>query len=215
MTVPAEEPLKRDIGFLGSAFLSFNGLVGAGIFVLPGTLFDRFGAFSPLLFPLFGTLFLVIAVPFARVTSHFPATGGPVAYAAPFGRFASFQAGWLYYVARVAALAANATVFATYLSVFWPAAAGGIGRAAAILAMVGLTTAINVLGVRRAVRVLDALTLLKAAPLLLLAIWACCVCTLLAVLDVGNNHWASIRSRAAEAARRAAVSSASSTAPSG
>lgn len=168
----AEEPLKRDIGFFGSAFLSFNGLVGAGIFVLPGTLFDRFGAFSPWLFPLFGALFLVIAVPFARVTAHFPTTGGPVAYAAPFGRFASFQAGWLYYVARVAALAANATVFATYLSVFWPAAGEGVGRAAAILAMVGLTTAINILGVRRAVRVLDALTLLKAAPLLLLAVWA-------------------------------------------
>jgi amino acid transporter len=172
IAAPAEEPLKRDISFFGSAFLSFNGLVGAGIFVLPGTLFDRFGAFSPLLFPLFGALFLVIAVPFARVTAHFPATGGPVAYAAPFGRFASFQAGWLYYVARVAALAANATVFATYLSVFWPAAAGGLGRAAAILAMVALTTAINIVGVRRAVRALDALTLLKAAPLLLLALWA-------------------------------------------
>ncbi len=169
---PAEEPLKRDIGFLGSAFLSFNGLVGAGIFVLPGTLHDRFGAFSPLLFPLFGVLFLVIAVPFARVTAHHALSGGPVAYAAPFGRFASFQAGWLYYVARVAALAANATVFATYLATFWPAAASGVGRAAAILAMLALTTWINIMGVRRAIRLLDALTLLKAAPLLLLAIYA-------------------------------------------
>ena len=168
----AEEPLKREIGFLGSAFLSFNGLVGAGIFVLPGTLNDRFGAFSPWLFPLFGALFLVIAVPFARVTAHHPHSGGPVAYAAPFGPFASFQAGWLYYVARVAALAANATVFATYLGAFWPALSQGLGRAAAILAMLALTTGINIVGVRRAIRLLDAVTLLKAAPLLLLALAA-------------------------------------------
>ena len=88
----APEPLRRDIGFLGSAFLSFNGLVGAAIFVLPGTLDDRFGDFSPLLFPLFGGLALLIALPFARVASHFGGTGGPVAYAATFGPFASFQA---------------------------------------------------------------------------------------------------------------------------
>ncbi|NNM77496.1 APC family permease [Sphingomonas sp. ID1715] len=169
---PAEEPLKRDIGFLGSAFLSFNGLVGAGIFVLPGTLFDRFGGFSPLLFPLFGLLFLVIAVPFARVTAHHAKSGGPVAYAAPFGPFVSFQAGWLYYVARVAALAANATVFATYLASFWPWIGSGPGRASAIVAMVAVTSWINVIGVRRAIRWLDLLTLLKAAPLLLLALAA-------------------------------------------
>lgn len=169
---PTEEPLKREIGFFGSAFLSFNGLVGAGIFVLPGTLHDRFGAFSPWLFPLFGALFLVIAIPFARVTAHFPNSGGPVAYAAPFGRFAQFQAGWLYYVARVAALAANATVFATYLGAFWPQLGVGWGRAAAILTMVAGTTAINIIGVRRAVRLLDLLTLLKAAPLVLLALIA-------------------------------------------
>jgi basic amino acid/polyamine antiporter, APA family len=168
----AEEPLKRDIGFLGSAFLSFNGLVGAGIFVLPGTLFDRFGSFSPLLFPIFGLLFLLIAVPFARVAAHHTNSGGPVAYAAGFGPLASFQAGWLYFFARVSALAANATVFATYLAAFWPAVGSGLPRAVAILAMVALTTAINVMGVKRAIRWLDALTLLKAAPLLLLVGWA-------------------------------------------
>jgi basic amino acid/polyamine antiporter, APA family len=169
---PAEEPLKRDIGFFGSAFLSFNGLVGAGIFVLPGTLHDRFGSFSPLLFPLFGLIFLAIAIPFARVAGHHPHSGGPVAYAAAFGPLASFQAGWLYFFARVAALAANATVFAIYLAAFWPAVGEGAARAVAILAMVALTTVINVAGVKRAIRLLDALTLLKAAPLLLLVLLA-------------------------------------------
>lgn len=166
----AAEPLKRDIGFFGSAFLSFNGLVGAGIFVLPGTLHDRFGSFSPWLFPLFGTLALLIAIPFARVASHFAGSGGPVAYAREFGPFASFQAGWIYYVARATAAAANLTVLTAYLAALTPALAGPGARATMILITIGAITAVNIAGVRRAIRWLDVLTMLKAAPLLLFAL---------------------------------------------
>ena len=162
--------LRRDIGFFGSAFLSFNGVVGAGIFALPGTLYDKFGAFSPFLFPLFGLLVLVIALPFARVAAHHRVSGGPVVYAASFGPAAAFQAGWLYYVARAAALAANTTVLVTYLATFWPAVGSGIPRASIILAVTAAIASVNILGVKRAVRVLDGLTLLKAAPLLVVAL---------------------------------------------
>lgn len=170
MTAERDGPLRRDIGFLGSAFLSFNGVVGAGIFALPGTLYEQFGAFSPILFPLFGLLVLAVAVPFARVAAHHQISGGPVIYAAAFGSVASFQAGWLYYVARAAALAANLTVLVTYLGKLWPALADPLPRAAAILAVVAAVVAVNVVGVKRAVRLLDALTLLKAAPLLVVAL---------------------------------------------
>ena len=126
----SDEPLRRDIGFAGSAFLSFNGLVGAGIFALPETLYARFGAFSPWLFPLFGLLVLIVALPFARTASHHSQSGGPVVYAAVFGPAASFQAGWLYYVARATALAANSNVLVAYLAAFWPWLGEGIGRGA-------------------------------------------------------------------------------------
>ncbi|HLL58546.1 MAG TPA: APC family permease [Allosphingosinicella sp.] len=165
-----DKALKRDIGFFGSAFLSFNGVVGAGIFALPATLYMQFGDFSPWLFPLFGLLVLVIAVPFSRVAAHHPVSGGPVVYAAAFGSAVSFQAGWIYYVARSAALAANANVLITYLSTLWSPLSEGVARAATILAVVGAITFINIVGVKRAVRFLDALTLLKAAPLLFVAI---------------------------------------------
>jgi amino acid transporter len=163
--------LRREIGFAGSAFLSFNGIVGAGIFALPATLHLQFGAFSPWLFPLFGLLVLLIALPFARLAALMPQSGGPVAYTAVFGPLASFQAGWLYYVARSAALAANANVFATYAAGLWPPLGTAAGRAAAIVALVGSLTLVNVVGVRRAIRTLDVLTLLKALPLVALAIW--------------------------------------------
>jgi amino acid transporter len=168
---PAEEPLRRDIGFFGSAFLSFNGVVGGGIFALPATLYTQFGAFSPLLFPLFGLLVLVIALPFARVAARHPLSGGPVVYAAAFGSAAAFQAGWIYYVARVTALAANATLLVTYLAGWWPAFGTPLPRAAVIVGLCALLSAVNIVGVRRAVRVLDALTLLKATPLLLAALY--------------------------------------------
>jgi len=168
---PDEEPaLRREIGFFGSAFLSFNGVVGAGIFALPGTLYDRFGAFSPFLFPLFGLLVLLVALPFARAAAHHRVSGGPVVYAAAFGPAVSFQAGWIYYVARAAALAANTNVLVAYLAAVWPPLGEGLPRAALILAVTGGIVLINIAGVKKAVRLLDALTLLKATPLLLVAL---------------------------------------------
>jgi amino acid transporter len=166
-----DKGLRREIGFTGSAFLAFNGVIGASIFALPAKLQDQFGWFSPWLFPLFGLLVLIVALPFARVASHFPMSGGPVVYGAQFGPAVSFQGGWIYYLARCTALAANANVLVTYLAAFWPPLGEGAWRAAAIVTLVGLLTAINVAGVKKAVRLLDALTLLKAAPLIGMAIF--------------------------------------------
>lgn len=167
----AEGGLRRDIGLIGSAFLAFNGIVGAGIFALPGPLHAQFGGFAPWLFPLFGLLVLLIALPFARLAAAHERTGGPAEYAAPFGPLAAFQTGWLYYVARITALAANANVFATYAATLWPPLGTVVGRGATILALVGLLTWVNIVGVKRAIRALDLLTLLKALPLVGLALW--------------------------------------------
>jgi amino acid transporter len=172
MSDAKEGGLRRDIGFSGSAFLAFNGIVGAGIFALPGTLYAQFGQFSPWLFPIFGVLILLIALPFARLAALFPNSGGPVAYTAVMGRTLSFEVGWLYYLARSGASAANANVFAAYAGALWPALGSGFGRIATILTLVGLLTAVNIIGVKRAIRALDALTIFKALPLIALVLWA-------------------------------------------
>lgn len=39
--------LKRDIGMLAASFLVLNGIIGAGIFGLPGRLAEVAGTFSP------------------------------------------------------------------------------------------------------------------------------------------------------------------------
>ncbi|HYD11353.1 MAG TPA: APC family permease [Allosphingosinicella sp.] len=167
----AKGGLRRDIGLTGSAFLAFNGIVGAGIFALPGPLHASFGGFAPWLFPIFGLLVLLIALPFARLAATHERTGGPAEYVAPFGPMAAFQTGWLYFVARITALAANANVFATYAGTLWAPLGTSLGRGATILALVALLTWVNIVGVKRAVRALDLLTLLKALPLVGLALW--------------------------------------------
>lgn len=62
------------------------------------------------------------------------------------------------------------TVLVTYLAVLWPVLGSGLPRAAIIVAVSGLLVGVNVVGVKRAVQLIDALTLLKAAPLLFVAL---------------------------------------------
>ena len=120
--------LPRRIGLGGAAALSFNGLVAASIFALPGTLAADFGAFSPLMFPLVGLAAMLIIIPFSWTAAAFPDSGGPAAYGAVFGRVAGFELGWIYYVARATAFAANLNVLLSYLARWWTGADAGGAR---------------------------------------------------------------------------------------
>jgi amino acid transporter len=161
--------LRRDIGFFGASFLVLNSMIGAGIFALPGKVAVNAGLLSPWLFLLVGLLFLSVVLTFAELASYYDKTGGPVIYATEaFGPLAGFSTGWLIYLARMTAFAANATVMATYLASMSDLFAGDIARALIITVVtVGLTAA-NVMGVRDGVRTMGVLTFLKIAPLLLL-----------------------------------------------
>jgi amino acid transporter len=163
--------LRRDIGFIGAAFIALNGIIGAGIFAMPQTLVEGAGAFSPYFVILIGVLMVAIAAVMGELASYFDKAGGPVVYAsAAFGPFAGFQVGWLYYLARVAAFAANTNVLLTYLSTFAPVDQGTL-RVGVIVVLAATLVAINIAGVKGAVRTLNLLTVLKVAPLVVLAVW--------------------------------------------
>ena len=127
--------LERKIGLAGATLLAFNGAVGAGIFALPGALLADFGTFSPWLFPLVALGSLLIVWPFARSVAAFPQSGGPATYGRVFGRFAGFELGWIYYISRAAAFAANANVLTDYVARWWLGADAGWQRAALIVAI--------------------------------------------------------------------------------
>lgn len=164
--------LKRDIGALGVVFIALNGMVGAGIFALPQALAAGAGATSPYLILAFGAAMIPVALVFGALAGRFDNAGGMVVYVeAAFGRFASFQAGWLYYLARLAAVAANTNVLLTYLAVFTPGIDQGVWRVIGIITLLAALTTINIRGVKGAVRALNLVTLLKLAPLIVLVGW--------------------------------------------
>jgi len=163
--------LRRDIGTLGATLLILNGLIGAGIFALPGKVAANAGTASPWLFLAVGCVFLCVVLTFAALASYFEESGGPVLYArAAFGDVAGFATGWMIFVSRSAAFAANATVMATYLAARVPAHDGPVGRSLVIgLTTAGLTWA-NVRGVRSGVWTMLVLTFFKLTPLGLLVL---------------------------------------------
>ena len=165
----SDDRLPRRIGLVGAIVLSFNGAVAASIFALPATLAGDFGAFSPLMFPVVAFAALLIIIPFCWSASAFTQSGGPAAYGAVFGRFVGFELGWIYYVARTAAFAANANVLTDYTARWIAGAAEGLLRAAILIAVTVLFAAVNIAGVRRSIGLLTGLTVLKAVPLFIAA----------------------------------------------
>jgi amino acid transporter len=163
--------LKRDIGIFGAAFIVLNSVIGAGLFALPGKIAVSAGMASPWLFLIVGILFLSIILTFAELASYYDQTGGPVLYARDaFGSLAGFSTGWLIFLARMTAFAANANVMAIYLASLSDVFASDFARMAIItLVTVGLTWA-NVLGVKDGVRTMGVFTFLKVIPLLLLVL---------------------------------------------
>jgi amino acid transporter len=171
MTNDKGAQLRRDIGFFGAAFLVLNAMIGAGIFALPGKVAVNAGMLSPWLFLAVGVVFLAVVLTFAELASYFRESGGPVLYASyAFGPLAGFGTGWILFLSRMTAFAANANVMAIYLGSLFPWFAEGVGRTAVIsIVTLGLTYA-NILGVKDGVRTMGFFTVLKVLPLVLLVL---------------------------------------------
>ena len=156
---------RRDVGIWGAAFLALNGMIGAAIFGLPGKLDAAVGSFAPWLLLIAGLGVMLIALCYADLAARFDSSGGPQLYAsAAFGPFIGFQAGWMLYAARAAALAANAHVLSAYAGALWPPLDGPV----TIIVTIAAITLVNVVGIRRAVDTLGAMTMIKVAPLVLI-----------------------------------------------
>ncbi|HFB66249.1 MAG TPA: amino acid permease [Aeromonadales bacterium] len=167
-----KEKLNRSIGRLGFAALAINGLIGAGIFVLPASAAKVSGQFSPWMFVFCGLLMATVVLSFASLSSYFKGTGGPVVYAQEaFGSAVAFQTGWLLYVGRVTALAANSNALLFYLALIYPGFATGLQHDITLSVIIILLAATNIFGVRSAMGTVNFITFLKLIPLLLFIIF--------------------------------------------
>ena len=163
--------LIRGIGALGVALLVLNSMIGAGIFALPAAVSVQAGNLSPWLFLAIGVLFITVVLTFAELSSYFNDSGGPVLYTtAAFGPLVGFGAGWVLFVSRMTAFAANSTAMAVYLGAIWPWFATDLGRATFISTICIVLTIANYVGVKDGIRTIAAFTIFKLAPILLLVL---------------------------------------------
>jgi amino acid transporter len=172
----AAAALPRQLGFWSLWLLVINGLIGAGIFGLPAGAARLAGDFSLWLYPLCALLILPVLLCFAELSSRFAGSGGPAVYvSAAFGPAAGFQAGWLYYLARLVSVAANTVLLVDSVSYFLPALQAGPPRLLLLVVVLGAMTLLNVWGVRKTMRWLGALTVAKLAVLAGFALAGCSV----------------------------------------
>ncbi|MEP6787773.1 MAG: APC family permease [Acidobacteriota bacterium] len=163
--------LVRGIGRWDLTAIVINTIIGAGIFGLPSKVFAQIGSYSLFAFVACAVIIGFVVLCHAEVASRFSATGGAYLYAKnAFGSTVAFEVGWLYWIVRIATFAANVNLFVTYAGVFWPSAADPFNRIVIIVAVVGLLTLINILGVRQAAIFTNIVTVGKLAPLLLFAV---------------------------------------------
>jgi basic amino acid/polyamine antiporter, APA family len=163
--------LVRAIGRWSMAALVINSIIGSGIFGLPSDLASLLGNASPYAVLIAGGAMGVIMACFAEVASRFTQTGGPYLYSrVAFGRLVGIEMGWMLWLVRLTAPAANASLFVIYLREFWPRAMDPVPRLCVLTLLIGILAITNLRGVRAGAEMSNIFTVAKLVPLFLVAI---------------------------------------------
>ena len=161
--------LLRAVGVLGIGLVALNSTIGSGIFTLPSIVLNQAGSASPWLFLIVGLSIITIVLTFGKLSSYFEDSGGPVLYTTEaFGPLVGFSTGWILYISRATAFAANSNALAMYLGSLIPWFSSGPGRIAIITFICSLLTWINFTGVKDGIKMLIFFTLIKLVPVIIL-----------------------------------------------
>jgi amino acid transporter len=160
--------LDRGISRWDLVALTITGIIGAGIFGLPSKVYSLIGTYSLIAFIVCALVVALIILCFAEVSSRFDETGGPYLYAREaFQPAVAFEIGWLTWLVRVTAFAANCNLLVNYLSFFWVSVTNPFWRASIIVLVVVVLAVINLLGIRQAAIVSNVFTVGKLVPIIL------------------------------------------------
>jgi basic amino acid/polyamine antiporter, APA family len=160
--------LIRAIGIPGLTANIINSTVGAGIFALPALVAAQLGAASPLAYIICAFAMCLFVTSFAMAGSRVSLTGGLYAYVeVAFGRYVGFLAGALYFLTAILAISGIVGLIAVSVGELIPPLATPIGRFAVILFVFLFLASINIRGVRIGARAVEAVTLIKLAPLII------------------------------------------------
>lgn len=160
----------KPLGFWSCWSLSVGTMIGSGIFMLPAVL-APYGAlsFGGWLISAAGTILLALVI--GRLAARTHKSGGPYVYVRDaFGDFPGFLMAWGYWASYWIAVPTIAIAFVGYLTVFIPGlSANPFAQALIALALLWGVTLINIRGLREASSVQIVMTMLKIAPLILIA----------------------------------------------
>ena len=141
---PGPVPLRRVLNLREAVALGIGGTIGGGIFVLVGAAAGRAGPGALLAFVLAFGVSLLIALPYAELACRYPLAGGGYAFArALLGPHWSFLMGWGYWGAYIFISGYVTLGFGGYLH-----ALTGLPPVPGALALIGICTIINLVGVR-------------------------------------------------------------------
>ncbi|MFJ7159090.1 amino acid permease [Streptomyces sp. NPDC101118] len=174
MTTPiaadgATSRYSRRFGLPVATALVMGNIIGGGIFLLPASV-APFGTISLAAFGVLTLGAIALALVFGRLAGRHPQTGGPYVYArAAFGDFAGFLAAWSYWITTWVSNAALAVAAVGYLDILLPLGSAWSACLAALLIQ-WLPALANLAGTRYVGAVQLVATVLKFAPLLLVAV---------------------------------------------
>ena len=160
--------LKRSLGLATVVSLGINGVIGQGIFLLPGKAAGMMGPAAGVALLLGGVLCFLIALCFAEVSARFDTTGGAYVYTREaFGDFVGFEVGWMTLCVGIISWAALSNGFTLVLAHFVPEVAEGWTQKVVALSVITLLTVVNWMGASSGAAVVKFFTVAKMIPLTL------------------------------------------------
>jgi APA family basic amino acid/polyamine antiporter len=166
--------LRRELGLFSASLLVVGGIIGSGIFFLPGDIARALGSPAWIIgiWIVGGLVAMVGTMPFAELGAMYPDAGGPYVYIREaFGTLAAFLHGWMILLMIASgAIAAVALSFGNYLARFVDIAPVG-GPAGVATITIVVVTALNVLGIKTGTVAANVFTIAKLVALA--AIIAC------------------------------------------
>ncbi len=178
--VPAASGLRRELTVASATAIVISNMVGSGIFGATGFLAGDLGRPSLVLavWLVGGVVALAGCLSYAELGVNFPRSGGEYIYLREtWGPTWGFLSGWVSFFAGFSApVAAGALLFSEYLGHFFPALSRGIepsfaaflnlgAKQGVAVAVIGLFSVVNILGLRLAAKLQNLLTGVKVAVL--------------------------------------------------
>lgn len=137
--------MKNKFGFLSVVLLGINGIIGSGIFLMPGQIYAHIGKLSIIAYFGVALLAICIALCYAEVSSYFSKNGAAYVYVKEaFGDFLGFEIGMINWIALCTSLSAIVCGAVSSLEPYYDNLNAGL----IIISVFILLGAINLLGVR-------------------------------------------------------------------